>query len=148
MDKEELIKIFINGPLQKYLTGDISFGKMIELINEECGTNFKYSDLYPSYLFNASISYPDDLENYIKDRSERDVEFKRKVDYQGRMEHLPTCDWHSDWHKCNCGAFDTPQTDYDKKMKECHQYGLCIQYEEKPEHFISVCRNCPLKKDK
>lgn len=106
MNKEELIKSFIDGPLQKYLTGDISFAKLVELINEECGTNFKYSDLYPSYLFNASLSYPDDLEEYIKSRSERDVEFKRKIDYQGRMEHTQTCEWHSDWHKCNCGAFD------------------------------------------
>ena len=55
MTNEELIKKFINGPLQKYLTGDISFGKFIELINEECGTNFRYSDLYPSYLFNQTL---------------------------------------------------------------------------------------------
>ena len=46
------------------------------------------------------------------------------------------------------GELNKEETDFDKKMKECHQYSLCIQYEEKPEHFISVCRNCPLKKDK
>ena len=109
MDKEELIKTFINGPLQKYLTGDISFGKFIEVINEECGTNFKYSDLYPSYLFNATLEHiPVDL-NTIRDRVE---------------------------------------TDFDKKMKECHQYGLCITLKEKPEGIFSVCRNCPLKKEK
>lgn len=108
MTNEELIKKFIDGPLQRYLTGDISFGKMIELINEECGTNFKYSDLYPSYLFNAKLEYtPLDL-NSIRDRV---------------------------------------STDYDKKMSECHQYGLCIQFKEKPDEMISVCKTCPLKKD-
>ena len=54
---EKLIKDFIDGPLQRYLTGDISFGKFKEEINEACGTNFIYSDLYPSYLFNARLSY-------------------------------------------------------------------------------------------
>jgi hypothetical protein len=81
------------------LTGDISYGRMIELINEKCGTNFKYSDLYPSYLFNATLKYPDVAESYFKNAY-------ANVDYQGRMEHTPTCEWHSDWHKCNCGAFD------------------------------------------
>jgi hypothetical protein len=56
-DKEKLIKDFIDGPLQRYLTGQISFGKFKEEINEVCGTNFIYSDLYPSYLFNAQITY-------------------------------------------------------------------------------------------
>lgn len=82
MNKEELIKIFINGPLQKYLTGDISYGRFIELINEECGTNFRYGNLYPSYLFNAKLQHPD-------------------ID-----EHNSNCNWYSDWHSCNCGAFD------------------------------------------
>jgi len=56
---EKLIKDFIEGPLQQYLTGNISFGRFKERINEVCGTNFAYSDLYPSYLFNAQISYED-----------------------------------------------------------------------------------------
>jgi hypothetical protein len=99
MNKEELIKIFIDGPLKEYLTGDISYGRMIELINEKCGTNFKYSNLYPSYLFNATLKYPDVAESYFANAY-------ANVDYQGRMEHTPTCEWHSDWHKCNCGAFD------------------------------------------
>lgn len=78
MDKEEeLIKIFLNGPLQKYLTGDISFAKFIELINEECGTNFKYSDLYPSYLFNATLKYPDIAESYFANAY-------ANVDYSGK----------------------------------------------------------------
>jgi hypothetical protein len=46
------------------------------------------------------------------------------------------------------GELNKEETDFDKKMKECHQYGLCIQYEEKPKEFFSVCRTCPLKKDK
>lgn len=56
-DKEQLILAFINGPLQEYLTDQISFGKFKERINEVCGTNFAYSDIYPSFLFNARISH-------------------------------------------------------------------------------------------
>jgi hypothetical protein len=56
-ERQKLILDFINGPLQQYLTGDISFGKFKELVNETCGTNFIYSDLYPSYLFNARLTY-------------------------------------------------------------------------------------------
>ena len=121
MTNNDLIKKFIDGPLQRYLTGDISFGKMIELINEECGTNFKYSDLYPSYLFNASLKYPDITESYFTNAY-------ANVDYQGRMKQS--------------------ETDFDKKMSECHQYGLCIQFKEKPDHMFSVCKTCPLKKEK
>ena len=54
--KQELILTFINGPLKEYLTGDISYGRFKEMINETCGTKFKYSDIYPSYLFNAGLS--------------------------------------------------------------------------------------------
>jgi hypothetical protein len=54
--KQELILTFINGPLKEYLTGDISYGRFKEMINEACGTNFKYSHIYPSYLFNAGLS--------------------------------------------------------------------------------------------
>lgn len=97
--EEELIKIFINGPLQKYLTGDISFGKFIELINEQCGTNFKYSDLYPSYLFNATLKYPHIAESYFANAY-------ANVDYQGKIEDKPQCSYHSTWKKCDCGAFD------------------------------------------
>lgn len=96
--KEELIKEFINGPLHLYLTSEISFGKFVEFTNETCGTNFRYSDLYPSYLFNAKIKYPDITETYFADAY-------ANVDYQGRMEHSPTCGWHKDWHNCDCGAF-------------------------------------------
>lgn len=56
-DKKQLILQFINGPLQEYLTGDISFGRFKELINSTCGTDFCYADLYPSYLFNAALVY-------------------------------------------------------------------------------------------
>jgi hypothetical protein len=56
-EREDLILSFINGPLREYLAGDISFGRFKELINETCGTSFSYSDLYPSYLFNATLKY-------------------------------------------------------------------------------------------
>lgn len=58
-EREQLILTFIEGPLKKYLTDQISFGKFRELTNEACGTNFRYADLYPSYLFNGRIEYPD-----------------------------------------------------------------------------------------
>lgn len=63
MNNKELIFKFINGPLQAYLTEQISFGRFKELINETCETDFIYSDLYPSYLFNAKICYPGDKES-------------------------------------------------------------------------------------
>ena len=55
-EKQELIITFINGPLKEYLTEDISYGRFKELINETCGTNLKYSDIYPCYLFNAGLN--------------------------------------------------------------------------------------------
>jgi hypothetical protein len=64
-EKEELIKSFIEGPLKEYLTGEISFGKFKERINEVCGTDFSYGDIYPSYLFNATLTYPH--EEFIQD---------------------------------------------------------------------------------
>lgn len=60
-EKKQLILNFINGPLQEYLTEEISFGKFKERINEVCGTDFSYSELYPSYLFNAVLSYQEDM---------------------------------------------------------------------------------------
>ena len=64
--REQLILDFINGPLKSYLLeDDISFGRFKEMINEKCGTNFSYSDLYPSYLFNAQIFYPEEGECFI-----------------------------------------------------------------------------------
>jgi hypothetical protein len=61
--KKQLILEFVNGPLQRYLTGDISFGKFKEVINETFDVDFCYSDLYPSYLFNAGLKYPEDFIN-------------------------------------------------------------------------------------
>jgi hypothetical protein len=46
------------------------------------------------------------------------------------------------------GELNKEETDFDKKMSECHQYGLCVQYKEKPDDMIGVCNTCPLKKDK
>ena len=48
-------------------------------INEKCGTNFKYYDLYPSYIFNATIKYPDIAESYFANAY-------ANVDYQGRKD--------------------------------------------------------------
>lgn len=66
-EKKQLILDFINGPLQEYLNQDISFGKFKERINEVCGTDFSYSDLYPSYLFNATLSYEEDQLDWDED---------------------------------------------------------------------------------
>lgn len=57
-EKKKLILDFINGPLNQYLIGDISFGKFKEIINEQFDVDFSYSDLYPNFLFNAQLSYP------------------------------------------------------------------------------------------
>jgi hypothetical protein len=81
-EKKTLILQFMEGPLRKYLTGDISFGRFQELINETFGIDFRYSDLYPSYLFNAKLVY--EYDNL----------------------HSAGCPWYRDWHSCNCGAFD------------------------------------------
>lgn len=90
MTNEEAIKKFINGPLRKYLTEEMSFSRFIELINEQCETNYKYYNLYPSYLFNAKIQYPEEPD----------------VDEDNPRIHNSTCNWFKDWHSCNCGAFD------------------------------------------
>jgi len=65
--KKELIKNFIDGPLRNYLTGNTSYGKFIEEINEICGTDFRYCDLYPSYLFNAELYYSTEEEMFAAD---------------------------------------------------------------------------------
>jgi hypothetical protein len=118
MTNEELIKKFMDGPLQRYLTGDISFGKFIEVINEQCGTNFRYSDLYPSYLFNQTLK-----------------------DYK-------TCS------KCGIAQTSTgtcascAYTQYENKMSECHQYGLCVSHagDLNKDPFAMPCNICPRKK--
>ena len=66
-EKKKLILDFINGPLYEYLNDEISFGKFKERINEVCGTNFSYSELYPSYLFNAILSYDEDYVNQFEE---------------------------------------------------------------------------------
>ena len=66
-EKKQLILDFINGPLQEYLTEGISFGKFKERINETCQTNFNYSELYPSYLFNAVLAYEEDQLDWDED---------------------------------------------------------------------------------
>jgi hypothetical protein len=66
-EREQLIKNFIDGPLKRYLQGNISFGKFKEEINETCGTNFSYSDLYPSYLFNAQLSYEESDRMFLEE---------------------------------------------------------------------------------
>jgi hypothetical protein len=56
-EKKQLILDFVEGPLKQYLTQDISFGKFKELINEQFDLDLKYSDVYPSYLFNGKLTY-------------------------------------------------------------------------------------------
>ena len=72
--KKYLILNFIDGPLKEYLTGDISFSRFKELINERFGTDFVYSDLYPSYLFNARLSYEtENKEEFLKNLEAKPV---------------------------------------------------------------------------
>lgn len=77
-EKKKIIIDFINGPLREYFDGEISFGKFKERINEKFDTDFNYSDLYPSYLFNAQLTYPEeeihlrsDLEKIGREYEER-----------------------------------------------------------------------------
>ena len=67
-EKKKLIVDFINGPLKRYLTDEVSFGKFKELINEQFDTDFCYADLYPSYLFNGKIHYPDEEKAWQEDK--------------------------------------------------------------------------------
>ena len=109
-EKKELILKFINGPLQDYLLGEISFSRFKELINETCGTDFSYSDLYPSYLFNLELQEKTTIVDIdsIKQRDEL--------------------------------------TDFDKKMRICHQYGLCIQSDIEL-YICGTCDVCPRTKE-
>ena len=52
--KEILVK-FMNGPLARYLLEDISYSKFKEEINEAFDIELKYSDIYPSPIFNAGL---------------------------------------------------------------------------------------------
>jgi hypothetical protein len=118
--KEQLILDFIEGPLRKLLTGDISFSKFKELTNEVCETNFNYSDLYPSYLFNAEIVYPSSL-------------FNTKNSYATEITQTPP-------------IIDDKSADFNQKMKICHAYGLCIQ-RNIPVAMWGSCGVCPRGKN-
>ena len=107
-EKKKLILDFINEPLRQLLTNKISFGRFKELINEVCGTDFIYSDLYPSYLFNSELSYVTEI-----------------------VDTPP--------------LFEEKYTDFNEKMKICHQYGLCIQSSE-PLALCGFCSVCPRDK--
>jgi hypothetical protein len=48
-----ILQTFISGPLRAYLEGGCSYSSFIELINQSFGTSVQYSDLHPSWLFNA-----------------------------------------------------------------------------------------------
>jgi hypothetical protein len=109
-EKKELILKFINEPLKEYLLGEISFSRFKELINETCGTDFSYSELYPSYLFNLDVPQKTAI---------IDINiFKQK-------EEL---------------------SDFDKKMRICHQYGLCIQGDIEL-YMCGTCGVCPRTKE-
>lgn len=111
-EKKELIVKFINGPLQEYLLGDISFGRFKELINETCGTDFSYSELYPSYLFNLDVIQSQ--ETTVVDA--KSIRPKNEL------------------------------SEFDKKMRICHQYGLCIQSDIEL-YMCGTCEVCPRTKE-
>lgn len=111
-EKKELIVKFINGPLQEYLLGDISFSRFKELINETCGTDFSYSELYPSYLFNLDVIQSQ--ETTIVDA--KSIRPKNEL------------------------------SEFDKKMRICHQYGLCIQSDIEL-YMCGTCEVCPRTKE-
>jgi hypothetical protein len=109
-EKKELILKFINGPLQEYLLGEISYGRFKELINETCGTDFSYSEIYPSYLFNLEVSQ------------------KTAVIDMG------------------CIKKQQELSEFDQKMRVCHQYGLCIQNDIEL-YLCGTCGVCPRTKE-
>lgn len=111
-EKKELIIKFINGPLQEYLLGDISFSRFKELINETCGTDFIYSELYPSYLFNLDV---------VQSQETTIVDAK-------------------------CIRPKNELSEFDKKMRICHQYGLCIQGDIEL-YMCGTCEVCPRTKE-
>ncbi len=111
-EKKELIVKFINGPLQEYLLGDISFSRFKELINETCGTDFSYSELYPSYLFNLDVIQSQ--ETTVVDA--KSIRPKNEL------------------------------SEFDKKMRICHQYGLCIQSDIEL-YMCGTCGVCPRTKE-
>jgi hypothetical protein len=109
-EKKELILRFINGPLKEYLDGEISFSRFKELINEACGTDFSYSEIYPSYLFNLEV---------VKKTDIVDIRAFRQ------LQEL---------------------SDFDQKMRICHQYGLCIQGDIEL-YLCGTCSVCPRTKE-
>lgn len=48
-----IIKSFMDGPLRSYLEEGVSFSRFVELTNQTLGTQIKYSDLYPTWIFGA-----------------------------------------------------------------------------------------------
>lgn len=87
-EKKKFIKDLLEGPLRRYLQGETSFGNFKDEINQEFGLNFKYSELYPSYLFNAELYYPtvDDFlakdvnkDIYIDARIKRDPNYAKVI---------------------------------------------------------------------
>lgn len=78
-EKKKLILDLLEGPLRRYLTGEISYGKFKEEINEEFDLDFKYSDLYPSYLFNAELYYPSE-DDFLSKDIDRDIYIDARVE--------------------------------------------------------------------
>jgi hypothetical protein len=78
-EKKKLIKDFIDGPLQRYLTGETSYGKFKEEINEQFDLDFKYSDLYPSFLFNAELYYPT-VDDFLSENEDKDIYIDARIE--------------------------------------------------------------------
>jgi hypothetical protein len=55
-----IIKAFVDGPLKSMLVEGVSFSRFVELVNEKFGTSVRYPDLYPSWLFNARVTWDDE----------------------------------------------------------------------------------------
>lgn len=77
-EKKQLILDLLNGPLRRYLSGESTFGKFKDEINLEFNLDFKYSDLYPSYLFNAELYYPSEDDFLAKD-VDRDIYIDARI---------------------------------------------------------------------
>lgn len=77
-EKKKLIKDLLEGPLKKYLQGESSYGLFKDEVNSMFEVDFKYNELYPSYLFNAELYYPD-IDDFLEKESDKDIYIDARI---------------------------------------------------------------------
>lgn len=57
-------------------------------------------------------------------------------------EHSPTCPWHQDWHRCDCGAFDSAEH-LAKDISQMSDKEVEVNVEKNSNLVgISICEEC------